>query len=169
MDPLTLTVTALSCVKLVHDLGQGIVTLRAAIQAIKGIDDLILGFTGELDALQLSLAILDSEIHASKGALPAAVSKWWRDASLESILENAVQTFDRLNAIFSDISRDRRLWASSRKHISSKVYDDEIRHLRHRLGTYVSCLNLPVILLAMWVISHTSPISRCRNDLKTGY
>ena len=149
MDPLTLTVTALSCVKLVHDLGQGIVALRATIQGIKGIDDLIAGFTGELDALQLSLTILDYEIHASKGALPAAVAKWWRDASLENILENALQTFDRLNLIFADISRDRRLWGSSRQYISSKVYDDEMRHLRHRLGTYVSCLNLPVILLAM--------------------
>src|SRR4051812_49399878 len=62
MDPITITTTALGCVKLVHDLGQGIVSLRAAIQGIKGVDDLLEGFTGELDALQLSLTILDYEI-----------------------------------------------------------------------------------------------------------
>jgi len=149
MDPISITSAALGCVKLIHDLGKGIVALRAAIQGVKEIDNELAAFQGELDALQMALTVLDREIEGSRGKLPEAIAKWWPEASLENILQSAVKTFDRLNEIFVDVNKDRRALERPRQYLSSKFYEDEIRHLRHRLSTYVSCLNLPVILLAM--------------------
>ncbi|KAK3365603.1 hypothetical protein B0T24DRAFT_597385 [Lasiosphaeria ovina] len=133
---------------------------------IQRVDSIVAGFQGELDALSYALTVLSTEIESSKGALPATVSKWWRTASLERILESAVKTLDHLRVIFGEISKERRMLEKTRRYYASKQHDEEIRHLRNCIGTYVSCLNLPVILLAN--IRQPLPLVAPESDFRLG-
>ncbi|KAK3372672.1 hypothetical protein B0H63DRAFT_527499 [Podospora didyma] len=148
MEVVAVATAAVGVVKLIQDVGSGVVSLRSTVHGIQGIDAVVAGFQGELDALQYALTVLSTEVESSKGTLPATVAKWWRTASLENILESAVKTLDRLQVVFGEIRKDRRMLGKARRYYASRQYEEEIRHLRNCIGTYISCLNLPVILIA---------------------
>jgi hypothetical protein len=147
MDPASAIGIAATSVTLVRTLGQGILTVKSILEGIKNIDDSTKGFGEELSAFEFSLTILDYELR--KGRLIPEIQGWWDPMRLDTLLKNATKTFSRLEALFSEISRRRSLLQNVREYYRTTKCGEEIQHLRLRVNTYTTALNIPVLLLAM--------------------
>jgi hypothetical protein len=148
MDPASAIGIAASSITLVRLLAQGLLSVKSVLEGIRDIDDSTRGFGEELNAFEFTLTILDYELR--KGTMIPEIQGWWQPARLDSLLKNATKTFSRLDAIFREINRRRTLLQNVREYYRSTRCDEEIRHLRLRISTYTTALNVPVFLLAMY-------------------
>jgi hypothetical protein len=124
-----------------------VLAVKITIQGIRNVEEITQGLGEEIGAFAFALTVLESELR--KGALLHQSHDWWDETKINELLHNATKTFSRLQAIFCDINRRRTALQNVREFYRSTQRDDEIKHLRLRITTYTTALNVPMILLAM--------------------
>ena len=149
MDPVTIIGITGGATGIIAKLIPAILLIKETWDGIKQVDEMNVGFIEELQAFEFSLTIINNEL--SKENSVVEESEWWNSSRMTELLSNAVKTMSRLDVIFKDMSRNRRVLEAARKYYRGKMYETEIGHLTNRLRTYTSCLKLPTTIVAMYV------------------
>jgi hypothetical protein len=144
MDPVSIVGITASAASLFKLLLEGSLSLQSAIRGIKTIDETTEELTGELEAFRSILLVFETELQTSE--LVPSVHRWWDPLRLEELLSNVLKTFSRLDIIIRDVGKQRSVLANLRKYWRSKSYDKETSHLRLRIGTYITALQIPIEL-----------------------
>ncbi|KAF2425513.1 hypothetical protein EJ08DRAFT_700319 [Tothia fuscella] len=156
MDPASAAGIASGSIAITKILGETVLSVKTMVQGIKDIDESTQGLSEELGAFEFSLTILNYELR--KGSMMPEIQEWWQPARLDVLLNNPMKTFSRLEGIFSEIHRRRKLLQNVREYYRMSRYDEEMRHLRLRISTYMTALNVPVVLLAIRGNQDPSPL-----------
>jgi hypothetical protein len=134
------------CIQLLSNLGKIILAVQTLVKGVRDIREATIGFEQELEAFQFALLVFSSEVrNPASGSLAV---RWFENDLLDRLLRNAEKTFNRLVEIFSDINRQRSRGSRLREYYRTRSYDREVGRLRLHINTYMSALNLPIILLA---------------------
>jgi hypothetical protein len=144
MDPASIFGIAASTVSIFKLLLEGSLSLQSAIREIRNIDDSTEELAGELGAFRSILLVFETELQTSE--LVPFVHRWWDPLRLEELLTNVLKTFSRLEVIIQDVGKERSMLANLRQYWRSKSYDKETSHLRLRIGTYITALQIPIEL-----------------------
>ena len=139
---------AVGTIGLLRTVGQAVLSVKAMYHGIRDVRESTRGLGEDLEAFNFSLTtILNMEIR--NGSMVRDIQGWWGIPQLDALLTNARMTFLRLETIFGEIRKERKILQRPREYIRTNRYDQEISHLRLRINTYISTVNLPVVLLAM--------------------
>jgi hypothetical protein len=139
---------ALGTIALLRTVGRAVLSVRTMYHGIRDVRESTRGLGEDLEAFNFSLTtILNMEIR--NGSVVRDIQGSWGVPQLDALLTNARTTFLRLETIFGEISRERNILRRPREYIRTNRYDQEISHLRLRINTYISAVNVPVVLLAM--------------------
>lgn len=149
MEPASCIGIASAALSVIAKLGPTIISIKESWDGVKNIEEFNNGFVEELDAFQFSLAVVDVELR--KDSSPIIGSDWWNGSRITDLLTNSVKTVTRLDLVFKDVARKRRMLQSVRSYVRSCMYKEEVGHLMTRLRTYTTCLNLPAVILAVYV------------------
>lgn len=147
MDPVTGLGIASASISIIAKIIPTILSVKETWDGIKQVDETNGGFIEELVAFEFSLTVIDTELRREDSAIEQ--SEWWDSSRMTDLLHNAVKTMSRLDVIFKDMSRNRKVLQSARSYYRGKMYESEIGHLTNRLRTYTSCLKLPTTIVAM--------------------
>lgn len=147
MDPISALSLAATVVKLAGGLAEAVLRVGALYREVRDIDDSVDGLGQELEAFKLHVTVLDSELR--RGNLFRLLQRWWNGSEFTNLLANTSSTIARFEAVFGDISRQRKVLKNIRQYWRSRQYDTEIRQLRLRLQISTSSLHLPIILANM--------------------
>lgn len=154
MDPITAIGATAAIAQLVTGLGSCVIEVGRLCGAVRDIREDTRGLRSEIDAFKFQLSVIDGELQ--RGMLVRAVKTWWDLEALKALLSNTSTTFLRLQTIFEDISRQRGALARPREYYRTQHYDREIENCRLRIQASMSSLQLPVILMNMFVKTFTS-------------
>jgi hypothetical protein len=139
---------ALGTIALLRTVGQTVLSVRTMYHGLQDVCESTRGLSEDLEAFNFSLTtILIMEIR--NGSMVQDIQGSWGAAQLDAFSINAGTTFLRLETIFGEINRERNILRRPREYIRTNRYDQEISHLRLRINTYISALNVPVVLSAM--------------------
>jgi hypothetical protein len=147
MDPLTGLGIASAATSIIAKIIPTIFSVKEAWEGIKQVDETNAGFIEELTAFEFALNVINNGLR--KGGPAVEQEEWWSTGRMTDLLHNAVKTMSRLDFIFKDMSRERRVLASMRSYYRGHMYEKEIGHLTNRLRTYTSCLKLPTMISVM--------------------
>lgn len=147
MDPVSALGLASAATGIIAKLIPTILHLIETWEGIKQVDDTNIGFVEELQALEFSLTVIDNELRKDNSVVEQ--SDWWNSSRMTDLLSNAVKTMSRLDVIFTDMSKQRRVLQSMRSYYRGRMYQEEIGTLMNRLRTYTSCLKLPTTIAAL--------------------
>jgi hypothetical protein len=139
---------ALGTIALPQTVGQAVLSVRTMYRGIRDVHKSTRGLGEDLEAFNFSLTtILNMEIR--NGYVTRDIRGSWSVPQLDGLLINARTTFLRLETIFGEIKKERKILRRLREYIRTNRYDQEISHLRLRINTCISVFNVPVVLLAM--------------------
>ena len=147
MDAITIFGITGSATGIIAKLIPAILLVKETWDGIKQVDETNTGFIEELEAFELSLTVINNELRKEISIVEE--SEWWNSSRITDLLSNAVKTMSRLDAIFKDMSRNRRVLEAMRKYCRGEMYETEIGHLTNRLRTYTSFLKLPTMIVAL--------------------
>jgi hypothetical protein len=153
MDPLSIIGGVAATLQLLDGLVRTVHRINRLYTALREVDESVHDLRQDLDTMQFALVVID-QYFQEKTALfgtDAAVDV----GQLDGVLTNAVQTFSRLEVIFLDLNKCRRILSQMRAVYKAKQYGPQVAHLRLRITTYISALTLPVILMSRYVVSST--------------
>jgi hypothetical protein len=142
MDPVSIIGITASTTSLLKILLDASLSLPSALRGIKTIDETTEEFANEVEAFRSTLLVFENELQTSD--LVPDIHRWWDQSRLEALLSNVEKTFSRLEAIVKDVGKQRSALSSLRQYWQSKSYGTEIGHLRLRLGTYITALQIPI-------------------------
>jgi hypothetical protein len=142
MDPVSIVGVAASTTSLIKTLLEVSLVLPSTLREIKTIDETAEEIAKEVEDFRSILLLFETERQTSE--LVPDVRRWWDLSKLEELLSNAVKTFSRLEDIVKDVRKQRSVASSLRQYWQSKSYDREIGHLRLRIGTYRTALQIPI-------------------------
>jgi len=142
MDPVSIVGIAASTTSLLKNLLEASLGLPSALRGIKTIDETTEEVANEVEVFRSILLLFENELLTNE--LVPAVRRWWDPSRLEELLSNVVKTFSRLEAIVKDVGKQRSVLLSLRQYWRSKSYGREIGHLRLRIGTYITALQIPI-------------------------
>ncbi|KAH6962541.1 hypothetical protein BKA56DRAFT_623086 [Ilyonectria sp. MPI-CAGE-AT-0026] len=135
---------AAAVLQLVQLLGNTVMQTTQAYTEIRGIEETLRDFDGQLNAT--GYLITNFERAIQRDASSDMVQSWWEQSDVEGLLGGFQRTYHRLNAIFTEISRERSSAVAVRTYIKMKRYDSDIHHLRLCINTYTSALQVPVLI-----------------------
>jgi hypothetical protein len=139
---------ALGTIALLRTVGQAVLSVRTMYRGLQDVYESTRGLAEDLEAFNFSLTtILNMEIR--NGSVVQDIQGSWSVPQLDAFSINARTTFLRLKTIFGEINGERNILRRPREYIRTNRYDQEISHLRLRINTYISALNVPVVLSAM--------------------
>ena len=147
MDPITGLSIGGAAISLIAKLIPSIVHVKETWDGIKQIDETNTGFIEELGAFEFSLQVISKELQKKDSM--ALQNSWLHNSRMTDLLHNAVKTVSRLDFIFQELSRERKVLNAARSYYRGKMYEAEVGHLTNRLRTYTSCLQLPVTVIAL--------------------
>ncbi|KAH7020338.1 hypothetical protein EDB80DRAFT_602119 [Ilyonectria destructans] len=135
---------AAAVLQLVQLLGNTVMQTAQAYTEIRGIDETVRDFDGQLEATRFLVLAFERVIQGDTSN--DMVQSWWEQSDVEGLLGGFQRTYRRLNAIFTKISRERSSAVAVRTYIKMKRYDSDIHHLRLCINTYTSALQVPVLI-----------------------
>ncbi|KAL6410730.1 hypothetical protein AUP68_07162 [Ilyonectria robusta] len=135
---------AAAVLQLIQLLGNTVMQTTQAYTEIRGIEETLRDFDGQLNAT--GYLITNFERAIQRDASSDMVQSWWEQSDVEGLLGGFQRTYHRLNAIFTEISRERSSAVAVRTYIKMKRYDSDIHHLRLCINTYTSALQVPVLI-----------------------
>jgi Fungal N-terminal domain of STAND proteins len=144
MDPVSIVGITVTTASLLKQLLSASLGLQSIVREIKSIDEAAEGLAEELEAFKQILLVFETALRTSE--LVPDVCRWWDPSRLEELLSNVVKTFSRLEAIIKDVGKQKSELSSIRQYWRSKNYDKEIDHLRLRIKTYMTALQIPIEL-----------------------
>lgn len=149
MDPLSVIGGVAATLQLLDGLVRTVHRVNRLYRALREIDDSVRDLRQDLDAIQFALAVIDQSFR--KGTSVFGTDAAVNVRQLDGVLMNAAQTFSRLEVIFLDLGKCRRILPQMRALYRSKQYGPQVAHLRLRITTYISALTLPVVILSRYV------------------
>lgn len=138
---------AAAVLQLVQLLGNTVIQTTQAYTEIRGIDETVRDFDGQLEATRFLVLAFERVIQGDTSNDIA--QSWWEQSDVEGLLGGFQRTYRRLNTIFTEISRERSSAVAVRTYIKMKRYDSDIHHLRLCINTYTSALQVPVLIRSM--------------------
>jgi hypothetical protein len=142
MDPPSNIGITSATITFIRGLLQTSLSLQSVLRDIKHIDDTVEGILSEIEAFRSILLLFEIELRSSE--LMPNVHEWWDADRLEQLFASISTTFSRLEMIGKDVGKQRVLLVAPRQYWKSKSYDREITHLRLRIGTYITSLQIPI-------------------------
>ncbi len=148
MDPLSVVGAVAATLQLLHGLVCTVHRVSRLCRELQDVDGSTRNLRQDLDAMQFALAVTDQALRNGD----SGGNEGWRNSEcLDGILENASQTLSRIESIFQDLSKERKILPRLREFYRSKGYGQEISHHRLRVTTYISMLTVPVIITSRQV------------------
>jgi len=152
MDPISIISASAATLGLLNNLNTSVIRVHEIWEGVQQVDLVVEDLDNDLYHLQHLVSII-------KGTLGAASSRqrtapWPQppegqsSGSWDVMLQAACGTFDALERIFVDVTRQRSILPSIRQYYRYELYKEQIKSLRARINVFVSSLSCAATLLA---------------------
>ncbi|KAI2632023.1 hypothetical protein GGR54DRAFT_13555 [Hypoxylon sp. NC1633] len=149
MDPFSIVAASAATLGLLNKLHSTVARVFEIWDGVQKVELLVEDLDGDLNHLQLLVSFIRSTVNNTPDVVndPSPSSPNTMN-TLDTMLQSTCRTFDSLERIFVDVTRQRNILPSIRQYYRYEQYKGEISSLRARIGVYVSSLSCVATLLA---------------------
>jgi len=150
MEPISIISASAATLGLLNNLNTSVMRVHEIWEGVQKVDLVVEDLDNDLHHLQDLVGVIKGTLGAKtrrEGPSWSQSQEQQAVSSLDSMLQSACHTFEGLERIFVDVTRQRGILPSIRQYYRYDLYKEQIKSLRARINIYVSSLSCAATLL----------------------